>query len=940
MALIHSMHDDTSPTLRDLFDACLDLAPEQRAAFLQARGVDAAVRERVERLLDADARDDRLFDGGAQAAARAIGESDARLPAGSRVGPFEIVRLLGEGGSSTVFLAQRESDGVRQQVALKILSRGLYSVDAQRQFRRERMALTQLTHPGIARLIEGGVTDNGVAYIALEHVDGAPITDYARQRKLDLRARLALFVQVCRAVEAAHRALIVHRDLKPSNVFVTADGNTKLLDFGIAKLLQSDDEERTRLPMMTPAYAAPEQHAGGAITTATDVYALGVLLGELVTGQRLNGADTTAPSARIADENADGALPDTPTQTRRAVRGDLDNILRKALDPVPERRYASAGAFADDIGRLLDGKPVAAHPPSAWYRTQKFVRRHRGGVAMTVVFLLAIVAAFGLALWQAGVARTQARNAERQAARANATKDFLIRVFRASDPRVAQDKPRGQVTAKELLDLNTPAIERNFANDPDAQIELLGVAASIYRELDDQPRYTALHTQQVQLARKTYGDLHPAIIQGLIDDADHANDRNEYKQASDLLLQADALIHRAGLDHSVIRARWFLVRSHVLETDDTSAYGAGDALDDAAKLYAEVAPHDAGYVSALTSMGFREQRLHGGAEAEPLFRRAIAAADSDADRDDAQLQQFTYPGLAAALELQGKFDEAELAYQHSVELARKTYGETHSTYWVPAADFASLVHRQGERERAHALFDDLFKAIPQPWDADSYDDYAREFYAACLIAEGRPQEAIPLLEASLRTYIAKPSVEYELRRVRLTLGDAYDQVGRTDEARAMLKSSLDERIAKDPPDAGTVRAARERWGRFLLSQGDVAGAEEQFRLVLAQERGRNFSTFALAHGGLASVYLARGETDNAVAESRRAVEIFERVTGRRDVRAGPFLWLIHAEALRRSGDTAHAHEWAQRALSASRNYDAPDAKSIQLAEAAVRQTAS
>src|SRR5262249_8916467 len=159
---------------------------------------------------------------------------------------------------------------------------------------------------------------------------------------------------------------------------------------------------------------------------------------------------------------------------------------------------------------------------------------------------------------------------------------------------------------------------------------------------------------------------------------------------------------------------------------------------------------------------------------------------------------FTYPGLAAALEFQGKFDEAELAYQHSVDLARKTYGETHSTYWVPAADFAALVHRQGERDRAHALFDDLFKAIPQPWDADSYDDYAREFYAGCLIAEGRPQEAIPLLEASLRTYIAKPSVEYELRRVRLTLGDAYDQVGRVDEARTMLKSSLDERIARDP----------------------------------------------------------------------------------------------------------------------------------------------
>jgi len=935
---------DPTPTLRELFEAALALPAAERAGFLSARCGNPAQRAAVERLLAADATDDgHLIDRPFEKLLGGVGDAEAEStapPTGSSVGPFTLMEKLGEGGSSIVFRAERVQAGVTQEVALKLLRRGLYSQDEQRRFRSERTALAQLRHPGIARLIEGGVTDAGVPYIALELIDGEAITDHARNQHLDLRQRVELFVSVCRAVEAAHRALIVHRDLKPSNVLVTREGEVKLLDFGIAKLLDANgDGTHTLHQAMTPAYAAPEQFNLGQITTATDVYALGVLLGELVTGQRLNGADTGTPSSRITDNAADGTLPDTPAQTRREVRGDLDNILRKSLDMIPERRYASAGAFADDIGRLLDGKPVAAHPPSAWYRTQKFVGRHRGGVAMTIVFVLAILTAFGLAIWQADVARQQARNAERQAARANATKDFLIRVFRASDPRIAQDKPRGQITAKELLDLNTPAIERNFANDPDTQIELLGVAASIYRELDDPTRYNALHKQQLDLARKTFGELHPSIIQGLIDDADHANDRNDYAQSRELLQQADALIHRAGLDHSVIRARWFLVRSHVLETDDTAGDGAGDALDSAAQLYSEVAPHDAGYVSALTSMGFRQQRLSGGAEAEPLFRRAIAAADTEADRDDAQLQQFTYPGLAAALELQGKYDQAELAYQHSVELARKTFGESHSTYWVPAADFASLVHRQGERDRAHALFGDLFKAIPQPWDADSYDDYAREFYAACLIAEGRPQDAVPLLEASLRTYIAKPSVEYELRRVRLTLGDAYDQVGRTDEARTMLKSSLDERIAKDPPDAGTVRAARERWGRFLFAHGDAAGAEEQFRLVLAQEKGRSFATFALAHGDLANVYIARGDVANAVVESRRAVDIFDHVTGRRDVRVGPFLWLIHAEALRRSGDIAHAREWAQRALDASRKYDAADAPSIRQAEAALRQTA-
>ena len=226
--------------------------------------------------------------------------------------------------------------------------------------------------------------------------------------------------------------------------------------------------------------------------------------------------------------------------------------------------------------------------------------------------------------------------------------------------------------------------------------------------------------------------------------------------------------------------------------------------------------------------------------------------------------------------------------------------------------------------------------IPKQWDTDSYAAYAREFYAACLVAEGRAQEAIPLLEASQQTYIAKPSVEYELRRVRLILGDAYDQVGRTDEARAMLKSSLDERIAKDPPEGGTLRAARERWGRFLLTQNDSAGAEEQFRLVIAQEHDRKLAGFALAHGGMAKVYLERGDIANALNESRNAVEIFAQVTGRRDVRTGPYLWLIHAEALRRSGDFSGARDWAQRALEASRKYDAPSAPSIWRAEAELK----
>jgi len=287
---------------------------------------------------------------------------------------------------------------------------------------------------------------------------------------------------------------------------------------------------------------------------------------------------------------------------------------------------------------------------------------------------------------------------------------------------------------------------------------------------------------------------------------------------------------------------------------------------------------------------------------------------------------------------QGDYAGAEHAYEQSAELARRTYGEEHSTAWVPAAQHAWMVHRQGDRERAHALFDHLLALIPADWDTDSYDEYAREFYAACLAAEGRAAEAIPLLEAAQRTYLAKPGVDYELRRNRLILGDAYDRVGRFDDARAMIKASLDERVEKETADARTLLDARERWGRFLLERGERDAAEREFREVLAQQHGRALVTGALAEGDLARLALARNDDAGALATSTRAVEAFEHVLGRRDVRSGPYLWLVHAEALRRHGDRAAARSWAERALEASRRYDAPGAASIAQAEAALRAT--
>jgi tetratricopeptide (TPR) repeat protein len=509
---------------RDLFEAALEIVPAERSAWLAAHCRDAEQRARLERMLAADAATTaKVVDQSVGALLDRVGEAQVDTPLiGTSVGPYRLLGKLGEGGSSIVFRAAREQAGVEQHVALKVLRRFLYTADEQRRFRDERRALGQLEHAGIARLIEGGITDTGTPYIALELVEGSSILVHARERALDLAQRLRLFVAVCRAVEAAHRALIVHRDLKPSNVLVTADGGVKLLDFGIAKLLDADagdDATRTLHHAMTPAYAAPEQFTRGQITTATDVYSLGVLLGELITGQRRDPGETRTPSSTIDPATGVGVLPAPPEKTRRQIRGDLDNIVLHATADQPRRRYASAGALADDIERHLANEPVLAHPPSGWYRTGKFIARHRGGVATTLALLLSVVAALGLAVLQAREARREAaranheaQQATREAQRANAVRDFVERLFEPLDEGVA---PARQPTLSELVARGVQQVDADTSLPPAQRIDLMLMFARLNDRLGERAQSRALGRRAVDLAASALPASDPVAIGAL-----------------------------------------------------------------------------------------------------------------------------------------------------------------------------------------------------------------------------------------------------------------------------------------------------------------------------------------------------------------------------------------------------------------------------------------
>ena len=418
------MADPSPSRLREVFDAVIDRPPEARAARLDALASDdPELRHAVERLLAAHDAAGGFLDAGPRTLALPDAVPDV---VGRRVGVYEIVRELGRGGMGVVYLGVRVDDQYRKEVAIKVLRAALERNVLHARFARERQILASLDHPGIARLIDAGTTDDGQPYLVMDLVDGVPIDDYCQRHDLPIEARLALFRRVCDAVHHAHRHLVVHRDLKPRNILVTADGSPRLLDFGIAKLLSPDESAgpgvtETGLHLMTPEYASPEQARGDVVTTASDIYSLGVILFQLLTGQR----PYRLPSTRL-DEivrticDTPAARPSTvaaPTITRR-LRGDLDAIVLTALRKEPERRYASVAQLSEDVRLHLAGRPIVARPDTWRYRLSKFVRRQRVAAAAAVLVAVSLVGGLGVAMWQARLARQAHAAAEIDRARA------------------------------------------------------------------------------------------------------------------------------------------------------------------------------------------------------------------------------------------------------------------------------------------------------------------------------------------------------------------------------------------------------------------------------------------------------------------------------------------------------------------------------------------
>lgn len=934
------MDPDRWTKLATLFETAVDLSPQSRGAFLERiEAEDPALHAELVSLLRAQDSSGSFLEH-APASLMSLPAGEEQLPAGGRLGQWRLVRLIGRGGMGEVYEARRDTGDYDQRAALKVMRQE--SAAQLNRFNAERQILARLSHPGIAKLLDGGITPDGRLYLVMEYIDGLAINEYCDSVKAGLAARLALFLQVCDAVSYAHRHLIVHRDIKPANVLVDADGHAHLLDFGIAKPLDASlDSAQAGMTqaMATPDYAAPEQLAGEPISTATDVHALGVLLFVLLAG-RTPWEIAGQPVARALHVVLDRSAPRASTMavetgerpiSARTLEGDLDAIIAKCLRREARHRYATVEALVLDIERSRRGDAVSARGDATLYVLGRFAHRYRWAVAAVAAIIVVLSLGIGATAWQA-------QRAQREAARAVAARDFLIGVFKASDPRIAQDKPRGQITARELLDASVSRLDRQFAADPQTQIELLGLASEIYRELDEEQRYQELHRRHLEMARARYGADDERVLSALLDEAASAVDRLDHAHGQRLLDEIDAPIRRSGADRSALRARWWLIRGQLMFGDSSKRDEQLAALNRSAKLFAEVAPDDPSRVTALADIGTVHANSREFAAARTFYDQSTALAETVRNRNDAELA--TIYGNVGMISLNvGDFAAAEEAYGRAEQVIVRTFGKNHLAHWLHGANRARAAHLGGDRERANTLFVTLMKDITP--DSRSHQAFeAREWYGSCLAAEGRPAEAIPLLEQAERYYGETQTSDIDLPRVRLTLGDAYERAGRLEDARLAIEWALDDRIAKLSPQDQPLLAARERWGRFLLAWGEASDAEAQFREVLAQAQGRKLSHVALAHGGMARVALSRGDVDAALAASAQALELFEHVDGFRDVRMGPYLRLIRSAALLRSGDRNGARAAAGQALEERRRYDHAGAASIAEAEASLRDAGS
>jgi serine/threonine protein kinase len=861
------------------FDELVDLPDEERSARLAAIAVDQPdLAHRLQRMFDAEEGSPRLLSRpvldrapGFMAAALAGDagpETPGELAPATQIGPYRLLDLLGKGGMGEVYRAERADGVFEQRVALKLVKRGMDSAEILRRFHRERQILARLEHPGIARILDGGTAPDGRPYFVLELVEGEPILDHCQRAGSSLEERLRLIIAACEAVDAAHRNLVVHRDIKPSNLLVSTDGQIKLLDFGIAKLLAPEGEERegaadwTTLHeqrLLTPAYAAPEQLLGEPITTATDVYTLGVILYELLTGRSPHPRNRTLPDMLQEDgretverpsallrrrldqdkpQEADTAMDgiSDPRRFARRLQGDLDTIVLTALRRDPARRYRSAADLASELQRFLEGRPIQARPDSVLYRSRKLVLRHKLATAAILAAVLSLVGGLAVSLRQADIARAQAQRAER-------VKELLVSIFREADAETGQGPT---LTAREILDAGARRLETELDTEPEVQAELLDAVAQIERSLGlYEPAQKAA---EASLARRQmlFGPDSIEAAQSLTTLAEIAAYGGRLDEGMRLAEQALPAIERLYTPESRESQRLAAVRVILLQQQGK--------LDEALAIRQEIAdatrrrfgPGSLELGRSLVAMAGPLSDLSRFEEAEKALREGLSLIEASprAGRLEAPTARRE---LASLLDAQGRDEEAARQFAAVLDLQRKSFGPDHIEVALTLIPYGFLLTEIRRNEDAEKALREAIRIL-KPYDHYEMGS-ARRYLAFCLMFQGRYAEAeqeFVEVERFLRTKVGDDSPL--VWGTRQSLGWAMVELRKLDEAERTL-SEVVAHYDRVGPESNEIRTALKFLGEALRLQERPAEALVLHRRALAIER-KLFATEQ--HAGVAA----------------------------------------------------------------------------------------
>ncbi len=880
------MTNENWKNLEAAFAIAIELNGDEREAMLvEFAEQHPELEQQLRDLLTADSNDDEQLQQPIANVAQAMADTAEDPWIDRKIGAWSIKSRIAEGGMGAVFLAERSDEEYEQTVALKVMTAQLLAKDGVARFRAERQILASLNHPNIAKLIDGGSTDEQLPYLVLEYIDGLPIDRYCDEHKLTVAERLGLFTKVCAAVDFAHRNLVVHRDLKPNNILVDQNGEPKLLDFGIAKLLESHSIKQTIAVtregtlLLTPEYASPEQVRGESPTIAADVYALGVLLYRMLTGESPYGRDITTqhdmeqaivdavpkrPSTSVTSEEISGRSK-SHAQLRKQLSGDLDNIVLKALQKEPERRYASATRLSDDIERYLNHEPVQARPDSWRYRSGKFVRRHRRALSITAGVMLAAVALVSYYTWQLTLERDRANLA---AAQSHEVTTFLQNLFNNASPHQSRGE---QLSAVDLLDQGREQIEL-LDDQPRLQADLYQIIGDTYTSLGQLDASIELLTRAMEM-KTAMPETSPGELSALHLDLSESNRQNDKLDIA---------------EHHIRKAIEY--RAQATSTDD---------------------PFYGYMLGRLGVILYDQQRPM---DALKVEQQGLKIMEGSGD-EHVQGVLDIMGNMANVYNDIGDYDKAAALYLEVLPISERVSGRHHPNTTIRLGNLANVYISAGRYQDALDVLEDAYARTLITWP----DGHVQ--YGIVSLRKGRALRGLGRMDEALVEYRDMAETYRVVRgedSARYATGLRYLAeflivLDRFDEANSTLQQALAINSAVAGEDDATTLRIRAYFGRLQLAMGRPEAAVDNLQAVLAKPNPQNRSVLIAAKRDMGGALTQLQRYEEALEHLEAALQEVQEIRPPGSPRRISYLLAV-AENYRMAGDLDRALEYTNRAV--------------------------